>query len=157
MWHKESGEAAPPWAAAARQKGLGHVRRHAAKLGLADPDAELQLSSVAEDDRGMTNVAMQQIHDGVPVFGGTMLVTLDAGGQPLGHDKDEDKRAARTGTSIDTVTPSEDKYVPGVYATIYADARRLGTAPTLSAAQAVSAAKSALGYGGSSASRREPS
>ncbi|HEX7955576.1 MAG TPA: M4 family metallopeptidase, partial [Pyrinomonadaceae bacterium] len=117
-------------------------------MGLADAGAELELSSVTEDDRGVTGVAMRQVHKGVPVFGGTLLVMLDPGGGPLEIGRPEDERVSRTGTSIDFVTPREDKYVPGVYATIYADARAVHTLPTLSPAEAIRAAERELGYTG---------
>lgn len=148
MWHRESGEAAPLWAAAARQKGLSHLRRHAERLGLTDADAELELDSEMEDDHGMTSIAMQQIYKGVPVFSGSLLLMLDAGGRPLERGRPTDERTVHTGTSIDVVTPGEDKYVPGVFASIYADARRVETVPTLSPEQAVEAAERGLGYQG---------
>ena len=144
-WHRESGKSVPPWAAAARQKGLGHVKRHAAKLKLADPEAELELDAVTEDDGGVTAVAMRQRHKGVKVHGGSLLVLLDARGAPLELGKTADERAVPTGTSIDSLTPGEDKHVPAVQATIYADARNVETEPTLSPAEAVSAARRELG------------
>lgn len=148
MWHRESGQAVPAWAAAARQKGLRHVRRHAGRLGLADPEAELELNAVTEDDRGVTAVAMRQTHGGVAVYGGSLLVMLDAGGAPLELGRPRDDRVSPTGTSIDTLTPEENNYVPAVQATVYPDARRVETAPALSPAEAVGAAERERGARG---------
>lgn len=88
-------------------------------MGLLDAEAELTLISAEEDDLGITLIRMDQVYKGVPIFGGQLVTHLDA------------------------------REVRGVYGHAYKDAHQISIKPKLNSAQAIEAARSALGYGGS--------
>ena len=128
---------------------MNHINQHKKKLGLADAEAELVLFSAEEDDYGVTMVLMDQVYDGIPVFGGRLVIHTGAEGQPLDFGEARDDLKVTTGTSIDNPTAGLDKKVPGVVASIYKEARQVNTTPKLTPSQAIESAKTALGYAGS--------
>lgn len=58
-------------AEAAAQAQLGQLR---AQLGLQQPEAEFVLQRYAQDDLGHTHVRMQQVYQGIPVYGAEVIV-----------------------------------------------------------------------------------
>ncbi len=117
----------PDWADRDFNRGKAHLKEagNGWSVGILDPESELQYLSAEEDDLGYTHVRMDQVHNGVPVFGGQVITQLDA-------------------TSV--------KHIFGHG---FSDARDVDTKPNLSAAQAIKAAKAVLGYAGTFAKRPE--
>lgn len=114
------GQGAPPaWVESARQRSIAHLKRRGKALGLSNPEAELALAGADQDDLGLTHVRFKQVHNGVPVFGGELITHLDS-------------------TSVRDLVSGR----------VYESARRVDTAPKIGAAQAIEAAKAALGYAG---------
>jgi bacillolysin len=56
------------------------LARYGPLFGLQDAGRELEVLRVATRDRGRTFVRFQQVHQGVPVFGGELIVQLDEDG-----------------------------------------------------------------------------
>ncbi len=110
----------PAWVETALGRSLEHLRSAGGAHGLVDPDAELSLLSVARDDLGQTHVRLEQVHKGVPVFGGQLIMHLDR------SDPDPQARNFANGR-------------------IFNDARQVSTRPRIAAPAAVAAAKRALG------------
>jgi thermolysin len=97
---------------------MAHLKRHGEAAGVRDPEAELTLLTAKQDDLGLTHVRLDQVHKGVPVFGGQIITHLDGTG------------------------------VRGVTGRAFEGVRGLDTTPALTASQAVEAARAALGDGG---------
>lgn len=90
---------------------LGFLRAYAALFKLADPDRELALLRVEPDAQlGYSHVRLNQVYQGLPVFGKQLVVHLDANEQ---------------------VVAVNGQFQPGI---------ALETAPSISAAQAEAAA-----------------
>jgi thermolysin len=119
-YRKGQNGARPKWVDAARGRAVAHLKQQKVGwgLGLQDPDAELEVAGADEDDLGQTHVRMDQVFRGVPVFGGQLIVQLDAA-------------SAR-----------------GAFGRVYKEARQLDTTPRLRPAEAVAKAVEALGYPG---------
>ncbi len=124
---KDQNNGRPDWAEQSFNRGKAHLKEggNAWSVGILDPDSELQYLSAEEDDLGYTHVRMDQVHNGVQVFGGQVITQLDA---------------------------TSTKHVFGHG---FIDARDVDTKPNLSAAQAIKAAKAALGYTGMFAKQPE--
>lgn len=109
----------PDWVERAFRRGLAHLRQHGAALGLVDPAAEVALAGADRDELGMTHVRLNQVFRGVPVFGGQLILHMDA------HTVRE--------------------LVSG---RIYGGVRSVNTSPRIDATRAIEAARSNLGYTG---------
>ena len=75
---KHAGRNRPGWADAAERRAKRHVMKNAKRFGNPDVDRELTLRTVEEDDLGQTHVRLDQVHNGVPVFGRQLIVQMDA-------------------------------------------------------------------------------
>jgi len=53
---------------------------YGAALGVSDPATELRLQRVSRDMAGNSHVHLEQVHDGVPVFGARLIVHLNDAG-----------------------------------------------------------------------------
>jgi bacillolysin len=73
-----TGVGRPPEAAARR-----FLASYGDLFGAADEARQLRLRRVAEADNGRANVRFQQVHNGVPVFAGELVVNLDRVGDVL--------------------------------------------------------------------------
>lgn len=116
---KDQGEARPAWAENALRRSRAGLRLRKQQLDLEDPNTELAYLSAEEDDLGITNVRLDQVWNGVPVFGGQLVTNLDA------------------------------RVLRGVNGRIFKDARKVDTTPKIEAAQAIQVAKDDLNYNGS--------
>ena len=120
-----AGEGArPDWVEESLRRSVAYLRRHGSAVGLRDPENELLLLMAKQDDLGQTHVRLDQVYKGVPVFGRQIITHLD--------------HIAVRKTS----------------GTAFAGVQGMDTTPKLTEAQAVAAAKSALGDSGGSA--KEP-
>lgn len=117
-YRKEQPGEKPVWVADAHGRSIAHLKRQGIAFGLRNAATELSLFGANEDDLGQTHVRLDQVYNGVPVFGGQLVSHLDA---------------------------SSVREVGG---RIYKEARFVNTTPKLSPAQAIEAAKAALGYTG---------
>ena len=107
----DAARAAPaPGAATAREAAADFLRRHGSIFGVRDAAAELRVVSERVDRQGQRHITYQQLHGGVPVFGGVLMSHLD----------DRNRVRVVNGT-----------FVPGL---------ALGTTPTRGAAEAGEAA-----------------
>ncbi|HLL76696.1 MAG TPA: M4 family metallopeptidase [Pyrinomonadaceae bacterium] len=122
-WRRGQSGARPAWVETALARSLAHLRSEGAPHDLANADAELALLSVVADDLGQTHVRLEQVHRGVPVFGGQLIAHLDA------PDPASAKGAKRT-------------FANG---RVFKDARQVSTRARITAADALAAAKRALG------------
>lgn len=118
VYHREQGGARPAWAENALRRSLAGLRQRR-QHDLEDPNAELAFLSAVEDNLGITSVRLDQVWNGVPVFGGQLVANLDA------------------------------RVLRDVNGRIFEDARRVDTTPRLDAAQAIEIAKADLNYNGS--------
>jgi thermolysin len=114
--------ARPAWVDSALARSLAHLRGEGAAHGITDADAELSLLSAGRDELGQTHVRLEQVHRGVPVFGGQLITHLNAPDQ------------ARPGGGTRTFTNGR----------IFEGARRVSTRPRLTPAAALAAAKRSL-------------
>lgn len=117
-YRREQGGARPAWVEAAHARSLEFLKRHGGVAGLREPSAELEFVRVVEDDLGLTHVRLEQVHQGVPVFGKQIITHMDARG-------------------VGETTGRADEA-----------ARRVNTTPRLNASAAIKAARAALNYGG---------
>ena len=76
------GKQRPDWVEDALRRGLDHCNQHGEQLRIADTEAELRLSRAEQDDSGQTRVYLDQFHRGTPVFGGQLIIQLDAKSAP---------------------------------------------------------------------------
>ncbi|MBS2019947.1 MAG: peptidase M4 family protein [Deltaproteobacteria bacterium] len=106
----EVAAAGPRVAGADRAAAIAYVAAHRADFGIRDVDADLRVERVDADTLGMTHVRLEQVHHGLRVVGGEMLVHADAAGR---------------------VTSVASTFVPGI---------DLDVAPSLTPSQAVEAA-----------------
>ena len=118
-YREGQGGARPAWVESAFRRGLAHLTEHGKALGLVDPETELALAGADQDALGMTHVRLDQIFRGVPVYGGQLIVHMDAS--------------------------SVRELVSG---RIYGSVRGVSTTPQIDAARAIEAAKSTLGFSG---------
>ena len=123
-YREDRGGGRPAWVTQALQRGWAHLLEHGSQQGIQVPAVELVLLSADEDDLGQTHLRLDQVHNGVPVFGGQLVTHLDA------------------------------KAVRHVGGRFFPDAR-IDTTPRIDAAQALKAAKEALGYKGNFANQPE--
>jgi thermolysin len=114
-----NGEGArPAWVEDSLRRSMAHLKRHVEAAGVDDPEAELTLLTAKQDDLGLTHLRLDQVHKGVPVFGGQIITHLDGAN------------------------------VRGVTGRAFEGVRGLDTTPSLTASRAVEAARAALGDGG---------
>lgn len=125
-YREGQGGGRPAWVESAFRRSIAHLNRRGRAVGLLNAAAELALAGAEQDDLGLTHVRLNQVHQGVPVFGGQLVTHVNA--------------------------DSVRDFVSG---RVYESARQVDTAPALSGAQAVEAAKSALGYAGEFARQPE--
>jgi len=62
------------------QAALAFLRTYGPLFGIADPEAELAVMRIKQDERNRAFVRFQQQHHGIPVLAGEMIVQLDAEG-----------------------------------------------------------------------------
>jgi Zn-dependent metalloprotease len=67
----------PDWVEVARQRAVRHLQERKDLIGLEDAESELRLMDVIEDDLGQTHVRMDQMRNGVKVFGGQIIAHLE--------------------------------------------------------------------------------
>lgn len=115
---KEQSDTRPAWAENALRRSLAGLKYRKQKFELEDPSAELVFLNAEQDELGMITVRLAQTHNGVPVFGGQIVTSLDA--QVL---RDANGRT-------------------------FKDARKVDTTPQINATQAIEIAKSDLNYYG---------
>jgi thermolysin len=122
---EEQGGGRPAWVEEARARSVAHLKNQGQAVGLRDAEAELALLGVDEDDLGQTHVRLNQVRDGISVFGGQLITHLDA------------------------------TAVLGFAGNVF-DTTAVDTKPRTNPAQAIKAAKGALGYHGDLANKPEP-
>lgn len=59
--------------------GLAFAREYGVAFGIDDPSAQLKQLSTRSGPRGGTSLRYQQLHQGIPVFAGELLINLDRG------------------------------------------------------------------------------
>jgi Zn-dependent metalloprotease len=79
---EQPGQARPGWVAGALDSSKAYLRQNGNAQGLNNADAELVLRSAIQDDLYQTHLRLDQVHNGVRVFGG-QLVTQVAEGDVL--------------------------------------------------------------------------
>lgn len=115
----------PAWVNDAHSRSIAHLKQQGNAFGLRNAQTELSLLGADEDGVGLTHVRLDQVLNGVPVFGGQLITHLD------------------------------DKLVREVTGRIYAEARKVDSKPKLTPAEAVKLAQEALGYAGEFAKQPE--
>lgn len=70
-------KARPDWVIAASEAAMAQISERPRAFGLASSD-EVELFGVDRDERGATDVRLDQRHGGVDVFGGQLIARLDA-------------------------------------------------------------------------------
>lgn len=61
-------------------RAVAFLSKHGAVIGVTDPAAQLQVAQVIPDDIGMTHVRMNQMHQGLPVYGAQLIVHMNGQG-----------------------------------------------------------------------------
>ena len=115
----------PGWVKVAVERSATHLKQQAEIVELRDPQTELALVDAQVDDLGKTHVRMNQVFNGIPVFGGQLITHLDG------------------------------EVVKEISGQTFKEAREVSTKPRINAAQAIEAARSALGYAGKFAKKPE--
>ncbi|MCZ7355391.1 MAG: M4 family metallopeptidase [Candidatus Methanoperedens sp.] len=62
------------------QASLSHLQTQAAEWGIKDAKEEFRLRRVARDDLGIIHVRLDQMYNGIPVFGQQMIVHINSNG-----------------------------------------------------------------------------
>jgi thermolysin len=70
-------QAPPAWASRALARSLMHLEGQKEKFGLRDVAANLRLLAADQDDLGQTHMRLEQMHNGVEVFGGQLVSHLE--------------------------------------------------------------------------------
>jgi thermolysin len=76
--YREGQGARPAWVEEAYRLSMDHLKANGKSKGLRDAAAELTLLGADIDDFGQTHVRLNQVQNGVPVFGGQLISHLDA-------------------------------------------------------------------------------
>ena len=66
----------------ALRASLAHLQARASQWGIQNASQEFRLRKVVRDSLGQTHVRLDQVHQGVPVFGKQLIVHLDRSGAP---------------------------------------------------------------------------
>jgi Zn-dependent metalloprotease len=106
--------ARPAWVEDALARSLAHLQQRNAASGKREAAAEFALRRADQDDLGQIHMRLDQLQNGVPVYGGQLVAQLDADA------------------------------VLGVAGREFDDARGVDTTPTLTPAEAVVAARAAM-------------
>jgi len=61
---------------------LAYLQARASELGIRDAQQEFRLRRVVRDARGQTHVRLEQVYQGIPVWGQQLIVHIDPGGAP---------------------------------------------------------------------------
>jgi Zn-dependent metalloprotease len=72
-----------PAGASAATLARTFLDRYGDAFGIADQARDLRVTATEDASRGRSSVRFQQLHDGVPVLGGELVVNLDAGDNVL--------------------------------------------------------------------------
>jgi len=118
-YREGQGGVRPAWVESAFRRSITHLAQHGKALGLANPEAEVALAGADRDALGMTHVRLDQVFQGVPVFGGQLLIHMD-----------------------------EKSVRDLVSGRVYGSVRGVNTKPRINATEAIEAAKSTLGHKG---------
>lgn len=118
-YRERQGGVRPTWVENAFKRSIVHLTQHGKALGLVNPETEVALAGADRDELGMTHVRLDQMFQGVPVFGGQLIVHMDA-------------------NSVRDLVSGR----------VYGSVRGVNTKPHIDARRAIEAAKSALGYTG---------
>jgi len=88
------------------ERAEAFLLRYGAAFGVGHPQAELEASSTTVDRLGHARLAYQQVHNGLPVFGGAMVLHFDQTGELIAASATlvPDVAVQRT---VPTVTESE--------------------------------------------------
>ncbi|WNG16820.1 M4 family metallopeptidase [Cystobacter fuscus] len=78
-------------------ESLSLLKAQSGQLGLSERD-EFRLSSVQTDSFGLTHTRFQQLHEGIPVWGGVAITHLDPSGRGLKVTKDSVRPHIRVST-----------------------------------------------------------
>lgn len=70
-------KARPDWAISAHEAAVSQIAERPRAFGLASAD-DVRLFGVDRDDLGRTDVRLDQLHEGIDVFGGQIIAHLDA-------------------------------------------------------------------------------
>lgn len=68
----------PEWVSDAHLAAVERMKERPQAFGISNPETELRLAGASRDDRGVTDVRMRQLHDGLEVFGGQLIAHVDA-------------------------------------------------------------------------------
>ena len=68
--------------AVALRTSLAYLQARASELGIRDAQQEFRLRRVVRDARGQTHVRLEQVYQGIPVWGQQLIVHIDPGGAP---------------------------------------------------------------------------
>src|SRR5438105_2271738 len=67
----------PQWVRDAKRAGLERLEDEPWQYGLSSPETELRVLRASQDERGRVDLRMTQVHDGLDVIGGEVLVHFD--------------------------------------------------------------------------------
>lgn len=111
----------PDWVDKEVKRSKDHLKKKARglTLGILDPDAELEVLAVDEDNLDLTHTRLDQVYQGVPVYSGQIITHLNSA--------------------------DEGEVISG---RVYKEARHVDTKPKLKPKEAIKAAEDALGYAG---------
>lgn len=65
------------------QISISHLKNHAQDWGIDNADKDLRLNRISRDDLGQVHVRLDQVHNGVSVFGYQLIVHMDRDGKLL--------------------------------------------------------------------------
>ena len=65
------------------QTSISHLKNHAQDLGIHNADTEFRLNRISRDNLGQVHVRLDQIYNGVPVFGYQLIVHTNNDGKLL--------------------------------------------------------------------------
>ena len=119
--------------AAAETAAIDFLGRYGSHFGIKKPSEELRVKRIRSADRGRSFVRLQQLHQGLPIIGGEVVVQLDAGnGIMSAHGKTSPDAVLDTAPGI-SATEAKEKALEIVAAQTGTDRAELSaTEPELS-------------------------
>lgn len=76
---QSQGRGRPDWVVAALEQSKAYLRSQGHAQGISNVDAELTLRNAIQDDLKHTHLRLDQMHNGVPVFGGQLVTQVVEG------------------------------------------------------------------------------
>ena len=97
-----------------QDRGLVFLTAYGDDFGLADPSQELRQTKADNGPHGRTSARYQQVHEGVPILAGELIVNTDSGGRLLSISGEISPDPSLSTTATLTAAEASDIALAGV-------------------------------------------